>query len=57
MREGGTIVWSEKVDGYVVEIERLFGMMLENADKKRLLFDTVHRPVIWYLASMFFRFL
>lgn len=46
MRVGGTIAWSEKVDEFVVEIERLFGMMLDNADKRRLLFDAVHRSVI-----------
>ena len=50
------MAWSEKVDEYVVEIER-FGMMLENADKRRLLLDAVHRPSIWYLVSRFFRFL
>ena len=39
MREG-RIVWSEKVDGYVVEIEILSRMMFE--DERRLLLDAVN---------------
>ena len=40
MREG-RIAWSEKVDEYVVEIERLSRMMFGDADEGRLLLDAV----------------
>ena len=40
MREG-RIAWSEKVDEYVVEIERLSRMMFGDADERRLLLDAV----------------
>lgn len=49
MREVGRVAWSEKVYEYVVEIERLFGMMLEDADERRLLLDavdTLNRPLV-----------
>ena len=44
----GRIAWSEKVDEYVVEIERLSRMMFEDADERRLLLDavdTLKRPL------------
>jgi len=49
MRENGRIEWSEKVDEDAVEIEKLFAMMLEDADERRLLLDAVemlHRPLV-----------
>ena len=41
MKEDGSVAWSEKVDVYVVEVERLFRMMLEDARERRLLLEAV----------------
>ena len=59
MKEDGSVAWSEKVDVYVVEVEMLFRMMLEDARERRLLLEAVdmlHRLFVWYVVCRFFRF-
>ena len=53
MREG-RIAWSEKVDEYVVEIERLSRMMFGDADERRLLdaVDILNRPLALRLLGI-----
>ena len=54
MREG-RIAWIEKVDEYVVEIERLSRMMFGDADEGRLLLDAVdilNRPLALRLLGI-----
>ena len=42
MKEDGRVAWSEKVDVSVVEVERLFRMMLE----KKAVVDMLHWPFL-----------